>query len=54
VREGDILMRLAGEDLEELRAFSDVLKKLEPGQEVEATVLRDGKRVTLKATVQAR
>jgi len=54
VREGDILVRLAGEDLEDLRAFSDVLKKLEPGQEVEATVLRDGERITMKVTVQAR
>ncbi len=52
--EGDILVALNGTDIADLRAFSQFLKTLEPGQEVEATVLRVGKRVSMKVVVQRR
>ncbi len=54
VQEGDILLELAGETVEDLRGFSDILKTLEAGQEVEAIVVREGARLTMKVTVTAR
>lgn len=51
---GDVLIRLNGQDIDSLRAFSEHLKTLTPGQAVEATLLRDEKEVTLKVVVQER
>ncbi|MCA9255239.1 MAG: M20/M25/M40 family metallo-hydrolase, partial [Phycisphaerales bacterium] len=54
VQAGDTLIRLDGEAIANLRAFSDFLKTLQPGQEVAATLLRDGKEITLNVVVQKR
>ena len=54
ILEGDILVRLDETDIPDLRAFSQFLKTLEPGQEVEATVVRDGRRVSIKVVAQKR
>ncbi|HRW52356.1 MAG TPA: M20/M25/M40 family metallo-hydrolase, partial [Phycisphaerae bacterium] len=54
VQAGDTLIRVNGEAIANLRAFSDFLKTLQPGQEVAATLLRDGREVTLKVVVQER
>ena len=52
--EGDILVRLDETDLADLRSFSEFLRTLEPDQEVEATVVRDGKKVSMKVVVKER
>ena len=54
LREGDVLLALDGKDLPDLRAFSNTLKTLEPGQTVRATILRDGKEMIVDVTVAAR
>ena len=51
---GDVLLRLGDQDIADLATFSRVLKTLTPGQEVEATVVRDGTKVTVKVVVQQR
>lgn len=51
---GDVLVRLDGQDIPDLRAFSEFLKTLEPGRTVEATVVRDGTRISLKVVVEQR
>ena len=52
--EGDVLVRLDETDLADLRAFSEFLKTLKPDQEVEATVVRDGKKISMKVIVKER
>ena len=54
VKEGDVLVRFAGHDLANLRAYSDVLKGLAPGQAVSVVIERDGQPVTLEATLAER
>ena len=56
---GDILTRLAGREVnvrfrEELVAFNQFVYGLPIGREVEASVLRDGKPLTLRATTEKR
>jgi hypothetical protein len=51
---GDVLVRLDGRDIQDLRAFSEFLKTLEPGQQVEATVMRDGAAVSAQVVVEKR
>lgn len=54
VRGGDLLIRLAGQEVANLQAYSDLLRTLEPGQTVQCTVLRDGSEVELSATLETR
>lgn len=54
LRAGDILRRLDGTEIADLRAFSQYLGTLEPGQEVAAVVLREGAEVTMRVRVEAR
>jgi len=54
IRAGDVLLKLAGQPLESLRGYSQILGTLEPGQSVEIEIERDGSRRTLSVTVQAR
>lgn len=54
LRAGDVLVRLNSTAIADLRAFSQLLGTLEPGQEVTATVLRDGAEVTMSVRVEAR
>jgi aminopeptidase N len=54
IREGDILVTLGGQTVASLKAYSDLLKGLSPGQVVEVIVMRDGAPVTLSATLAAR
>jgi S1-C subfamily serine protease len=51
---GDILVRIESQELADLRGYSDVLKTLEPGQTVTATVLREGEELEVSVTVEAR
>ncbi len=54
VKDGDILLEIAGEEIEDLRGFSELLKTLEAGQTVETIVQRGEEEVTLSVTVVAR
>lgn len=54
LREGDILIRLGNQEVKDLMGFSQFLKKLTPGQELEATYLRSGTPSTVKVTVKER
>jgi hypothetical protein len=54
VKDGDVLLRFAGEDVTDLRAYSEILKRLEPGQTVTVVLDRDGEEHTLEATLTAR
>ena len=51
---GDVLIRLDGRDVADLRAFSELLRGYEPGRTVQATVLRDGVEQTMSVTLAAR
>ncbi|MGB3565435.1 MAG: PDZ domain-containing protein, partial [Thermoanaerobaculia bacterium] len=51
---GDILIRIEDQEVADLRVYSDILKTLEPGQTVTATVLREAEEIALSVTVEAR
>jgi len=54
LREGDVVLRIDGQEIADLRAFSDLLKTLEAGQTVEAVVLREGQELRVDVTLEAR
>ncbi len=54
IRAGDVLLKLAGQPIESLRGYSQILGTLEPGQTIEVEIERDGARTLLSVTVQAR
>ncbi|HIG12770.1 MAG: M20/M25/M40 family metallo-hydrolase [bacterium] len=54
LRTGDILIRIDDTEIAGLREFSGVLKSLEAGQTVTATVLREGEEVQAEVTLVAR
>ncbi len=54
LRQGDVLIQIGELTVGNLREFSAALKTLEPGQTVQATVLRDGEELTVSVTVEAR
>jgi hypothetical protein len=54
LREGDLIVEFAGVAIEDLRAFSDVLKGLSPGDEAEVVFERDGERQAATVTVVER
>jgi hypothetical protein len=54
VLEGDILIRMAGQEVADLQGYSDLLRTLEPGQTISFTVRRQETEVELSATVEAR
>ncbi|HSJ05147.1 MAG TPA: M20/M25/M40 family metallo-hydrolase [Longimicrobiales bacterium] len=54
LQRGDLLIRFAGEDVTDLEAFTAVLRRHRPGDEVEVVVLRDAGEVTLRAVLGSR
>ncbi len=54
MRAGDIVTAFAGESIADLRAYSGALKAHQPGDEVQITVLREGKPVQLTARLTER
>jgi hypothetical protein len=54
IQAGDVLTRIDDREVTDLRGFSDILKTLEPGQNVTATVVREGEELQLEVTVTAR
>jgi len=54
LKAGDILVRMADQDVTDLRAFSNILKSLEPGQTVPVEVQRGEERIAADVTVVER
>jgi S1-C subfamily serine protease len=54
MREGDVLIRFAGQEIEDLYAFTDALRTHSPGDTVEVVVQRDGEEVPLVAVLGTR
>ena len=52
--EGDRIVKFAGVAVDDLRAFSDILKGLSPGEEVTVVFVRDGERHEAKTVVVER
>jgi S1-C subfamily serine protease len=50
----DIIIGLAGQEIESVQQYSDVLNALKVGEETEIVIERDGQRLTLKITPVAR
>lgn len=54
MQKGDILIRLGGEEIADLYAFTDALRSHAPGDTVEMVVLREGEEVPLVAVLGSR
>ncbi len=54
IRAGDVLVKLAGQPIESLRGYSQILATLTPGQVIEVEIERDGARQAIPVTVVAR
>ena len=54
IQAGDVLTRIDDREVEDLRGFSDILKTLEPGQTIKATVVRGGEELQVEVTVTTR
>jgi hypothetical protein len=54
LQEGDLLVEFAGVGVEDLRSFSDILKGLSPGDQVDVVFERGGERHTTTVTVVER
>ncbi len=51
---GDTLMAIGDQEVTDLRTYSQILRTLEPGQTVDAKVLREGEEIVLPVTVEER
>jgi len=54
IRGGDVLVKLGGMDVHDLQGMTDALRAHKPGDVVQVDVLRDGRRITLTATLGTR
>jgi len=54
LKKGDIIVGLAGQAIRNLEDYSVLLFSRRPGETIEIEVLRDGERLTLQATLQAK
>jgi len=54
LKEGDVIVRIGETAIGTMRDFSETLKSLAPGDKVAVTVTRDGKSMTVDATLVAR
>jgi hypothetical protein len=54
VKEGDVVLRVAGQDVANLQAYSAILRGLSPGQTVKVVLGRGGKEETLDVTLVER
>lgn len=54
VKPGDVVLKLDGKEVANLRDFSDRLKGAQPGQTVKATLRRDGKELQVDVTLVER
>ena len=51
---GDTLVAIGDQEVTDLRTYSQILRTLEPGQTVDAKVLREGEEIVLPVTVEQR
>ena len=54
LREGDVIIRFAGNKVQSLDDLAAFLRGKKPGEEVEIVVLRSGSPLTVKATLHTR
>lgn len=54
LRKGDILVSLGGRPVIDLEGFTEALRAHRPGNEVDVTVVRDGRKLTLRAVLGSR
>jgi S1-C subfamily serine protease len=54
IRGGDLLTHVDGKQVKNLREYAAMLREMKPGQEVQATIVRDGKTLKVRVTVVAR
>jgi len=54
LKEGDVIVKIGETAIGTMRDFSETLKKMSPGDKVSLTVMRDGKSITVEATLVAR
>lgn len=54
LRAGDVIVKLANSEIQNIEDLTDALSGRQPGDEVEIVILRDNRPVTLKATLQRR
>jgi len=54
LRKGDRIIRMGASPVNDLRAFSEFLKTLHPGDRISIFFIRDGKEQTGEATVKER
>jgi S1-C subfamily serine protease len=54
VKEGDVILKVAGQDVANLQAYSAILRGLVPGQTVKVVLGRGGKEETLDVTLVER
>jgi putative serine protease PepD len=54
IKEGDVVTALDGKAVANLQAFSAMLGAFTPGQTVKATILREGKELTVAVTLVER
>lgn len=54
LREGDVIVRFAGDKVQDLEDLAALLRGKKPGDEVEIVVVRSGNPVTVKAILRAR
>lgn len=54
IKEGDVILKLDGQGVANVQAFSDLLKTLTPGQTIAVVVQREGKEETVQVTVVER
>jgi S1-C subfamily serine protease len=54
VKEGDVLLKVDGKDVPDLRGFSGILRDLSPGQTVRVVLSRGGAEQAIDVTVAER
>jgi aminopeptidase YwaD len=54
IREGDVIVEFAGQEVTDLQTYSDALYARSPGDRVKVIVVRDGKRLELQVTLGRR
>ena len=54
IQAGDVITAIDGESVADLGAFSETLKKYSPGNQINATGLRDGEPMEVEMTLTAR
>jgi predicted metalloprotease with PDZ domain len=50
---GDVLVEFGGHEITDLYAYTYALREFKPGDEIEVVVLRNGERITFKATLSS-